>query len=307
MDPKIEDSNRFGLLTENELAAFEVCVGGRLPEDYRKYLLIHNGGTPHPNTFTISEDEGDTSVHILYGLHAGPSWASLKRSVEVYRGRIPSEAIPIGSDPLGNAILLVFQGPRMGEICFWDHEQEGGPSDWDNVVTVAPSFSKFLGLLKEFDPPEDLKDDEVSRIIGEGDLAKLTELLEAGLSVNTKDKFGHKLADVAAVKDRSDVLKLLIERGADLSGTLGIAAQNGHVDCVRMLLSSGVEVNERFGSMGSTALINAASFGFDETVRELLSKGADVHALDSKGRSALQLAGWGEHRNIIHMLKAAGA
>lgn len=72
MNPVIEDSNRFGRLAEEPLAAFEASLGGRLPEDYRAFLLEHNGGRPRPATFTISKGEGETNVHTLYGLHDGP-------------------------------------------------------------------------------------------------------------------------------------------------------------------------------------------------------------------------------------------
>ncbi len=307
MAPIIEDSNRFGAATEQDVCAFETSLGVRLPEDYRRFLLKHNGGRPRPATFRIGAAEGESRVHLFLGLHDGPSWASLRRDVETLRHRIPRNTIPIGDDPFGNSLLLVLQGSRRGELCFWDHECEGGPSTWDNVTPVAASFTAFLESLKEFEEPPELQDDEVTRRIAAGDIAWLEKLLDSGVSPDAKNKFDHKLADVAAVQDRPDVLKLLCRRGAELSGALRMATQNGNLDAARALLDLGVDVDDRSSPDGVTALMNAAAFGHDETVRLLLSKGANVRAKDSKGRSALQLASWGEHREIIRMLKAAGA
>jgi ankyrin repeat protein len=54
-------------------------------------------------------------------------------------------------------------------------------------------------------------------------------------------------------------------------------------------------------------LVGAASTGDTEKVQALLAKGADVNAKDNKGRTALMGANKKGHKEIVQLLKKAGA
>ena len=77
---------------------------------------------------------------------------------------------------------------------------------------------------------------------------------------------------------------------------LGCAAKNGRTDAVKLLLDRGADINKRwggyrFGFWNPTPLILAASEGRTETVRLLLNRGADVNAMDctpNVGQSMLE-------------------
>lgn len=59
---------------------------------------------------------------------------------------------------------------------------------------------------------------------------------------------------------------------------------------------------------GSTALMLAASSGDSESVRDLLSKGADVSAkFTETGKTALMLAKEKGYTDIVQFLEAAGS
>jgi len=68
---------------------------------------------------------------------------------------------------------------------------------------------------------------------------------------------------------------------------LALAARNNNVRIVDLLLKRGANVDE-LGEEGETALMKAAASSCnEETVRALLSAGADLTARDHKGRNAL--------------------
>jgi len=97
-----------------------------------------------------------------------------------------------------------------------------------------------------------------------GDCARLRALLDDGIDVNLK----HASEDEA-------------------EGTaLKHAAENGHLDAVKFLLSAGAKANEKFGSSWGadrqTAIMHAAKAGYVEIVRALIDAGAVALAKDDK-------------------------
>ena len=85
------------------------------------------------------------------------------------------------------------------------------------------------------------------------------------------------------------------------------AIRQGDLERVRQLIQDGQDVN-RGGSDGVTPLMEAAHYGRDQIVRELIRAGADVNGKDIIKRTALHLASssWG-HSSVIKTLAEAGA
>ena len=85
------------------------------------------------------------------------------------------------------------------------------------------------------------------------------------------------------------------------------AASAGNADTVRSLLASpNVDVNG-IDEQGNTALMQAARFGHDEVVRELLIAKADVKIRNNEGKTALMLAAEAGHDQTVAVLTQAGA
>uniref|UniRef100_UPI00398F7E32 ankyrin repeat domain-containing protein 16 isoform X2 n=1 Tax=Pristiophorus japonicus TaxID=55135 RepID=UPI00398F7E32 len=99
----------------------------------------------------------------------------------------------------------------------------------------------------------------------------------------------------AAMHGRFEAAELLLERCGykpDAKDSCGVtpfmdAVQNGHIEIARLLLE-----RHREGHAG--------------TIETLLTLGADVHAKDVKGRSALHMACAGQHAKCIRVLLDAG-
>jgi hypothetical protein len=143
---EIRESNAYGPLSAFRLTAFEDRLGFTLPDEYRDFLLAHNGGTPVPATFS-SEREGEDRVESLYGLHDGPDHLRLDEMWDIYRRRLPRGLLPIGADPFGNALCIALSGPHRGRIYFWDHEYEPQDDPFEALTPLADGFAMFLGSL----------------------------------------------------------------------------------------------------------------------------------------------------------------
>lgn len=78
-----------------------------------------------------------------------------------------------------------------------------------------------------------------------------------------------------------------------------------HVEICQLLVEAGAEINS-VDRAGNSALMLAAWHGFTETVKFLLSKGADLSYKQIKsGRTALDLANQFEHEETYQVIKAA--
>lgn len=84
------------------------------------------------------------------------------------------------------------------------------------------------------------------------------------------------------------------------------AASAGNVDTVNTLLTSpNVDVNGT-DDQGNTALIQAARFGHDHVVTQLLIAKADPQIKNKAGKTALMVAAEGGHEQTVAVLTQAG-
>jgi len=139
-----------------------------------------------------------------------------------------------------------------------------------------------------------------------------------------REKYAHAPADndpselyQAAWKGDAELVSTLLEQGADPNvlerGTDGwcpllIAAAEGHETTVSVLLESGAYCDAR-NDKGRTALMFAASYGYDSIVRELLYEYADPNIVptDGQGWTALMAAAHANHIETMRILLDGGA
>jgi ankyrin repeat protein len=140
------------------------------------------------------------------------------------------------------------------------------------------------------------------KAVRNGDQRSLAKLLEKGINVNIRSKY---------------------------FGWTGLmyAAFFGHIDCVRLLLQKGAQVNKRsknnwrlmfmghtemasYGiryEKGRTALMNAVMRRRPAIVKLLLENGAEVNARTSSGWTALMAAASKDDADTVKMLIDSGA
>lgn len=182
----------------------------------------------------------------------------------------------------------------------------------------------------------------------EGNLALVKDLVESkGQNVNVQDATGMSALDIAASKNRSDVLAYLKSKGAKpgkaqgqskLAEKFTESLTSKNLKAAKEIMRSGLDPNAkhegapvlyiavRFGDMemikylaehgakvdatdemNITALIVAAHNGKKEAVQYLISKKADVNHIGDGGRSPTSVAAEQGHNDIVKILKAAGA
>ena len=127
------------------------CFG--LTNDYREFLLTHNGGRPKEPCFNFKGEEDGSTIDKFFGIYKDYN-SNLLLRLELLKDRIVDEAFPIARDVFGNVICLIVKGKRRGQIYFWDHETEadtdqGERPNYSNMTLIADSFSEFIDGLSE--------------------------------------------------------------------------------------------------------------------------------------------------------------
>ena len=152
-----------------------------------------------------------------------------------------------------------------------------------------------------------------------GDVIKVRGLLDGGVDINyhSKDKqaTGRTALTEAAIQGQLDVVRLLLERGANLNWQdravgftpLGWAANQGHESIVRALLEAGADPNLATPEFLRTPLMAAAQRGSLPIVKVLIAAGANVNAPTCDGRTALSIAQEKKHDDVVTLLAGIGA
>src|SRR6266851_1536916 len=155
------------------------------------------------------------------------------------------------------------------------------------------------------------KADAFAEAARKGDAAVVKRLLDEGVDVNTKYRYGATALFYACDRGHLEVVKLLIDRGADVNVkdtfysatplTWAVNPAMGrkpqHPEVVRLLLQHGAQGKEQ-ALMGAIAAPDAA------TTKVIL----DLGGLSAGTLSdALEAATRGKHQDIVAMLEQAGA
>jgi len=159
---------------------------------------------------------------------------------------------------------------------------------------------------------------ELARADGLNEIAHLIEARDVRDAVCVR---GQRLPAAARAGDAVEVGRLLaagaeVDERIPMTGTvdddytpLGLAAREGHVAPVRLLLAAGADLRLLNGLMGATAAHEAAYAGHAEVLEILVTQGA--LALDARGAyngmTALHDAVWQGHPAAVRVLLEAGA
>ncbi|KAL4617916.1 cortactin-binding protein 2-like isoform X1 [Arapaima gigas] len=143
----------------------------------------------------------------------------------------------------------------------------------------------------------------------QGNVTLLSMLLNQDpMALSPLDKDGNSALYSAAQHGHTDCVKLLLTSGAscdapDQNGftPLHIAATHSHAGCVEVLVASGADVN-RAALGGHTPLYLACSSGSPECVRALLDAGADCTLITADSCTTLHAAVSSGHVGCLELL-----
>ena len=157
--------------------------------------------------------------------------------------------------------------------------------------------------------------DEFCRACKEGNLLKVKSMVERGHYVNKRNDYGFYRTPLmyAAGEGRFDVVKYLINHGADVSKTddyeqtaLHYASGYGHLKMVELLLSKGARIDVE-DMWCHTPLMLAAKKGHSDILLCLIKQGADLNKTNRHKRTALHFAIGCGHLKVVELLLSKGA
>lgn len=138
------------LLIEKELQV-------SFPEDYKEFLLIHNGGEPADEIgLSFLETDYETNEQFEQEIDI-QSFSMLEELPEFYENLIgevlPEDAgyISIACDSCGNDILLCVDNTNFGRVYFGDHDMLDPETDYLGLSLIANSFTDFVNSLHPFE------------------------------------------------------------------------------------------------------------------------------------------------------------
>lgn len=133
-----------------------------------------------------------------------------------------------------------------------------------------------------------------------------------GANVNSRNGDGLPAMIIAAEQGNVSLMKFLFELGVNLDGraegrrdtSLMRRAEIGDMESVRFLVTSGADVNLKDRG-GETALMKAVRARKRRIVEFLIASGADISDTDYTGRTALNYAEEARARSIMRLLRKA--
>lgn len=146
---------------------------------------------------------------------------------------------------------------------------------FSTIINIYQSSNSFISFAK---PKNELNYKLISASKN-GDINQVVELIKQGASVNFIDK---KLGN-----EVSNIYESL--RYKDGKTSIVTAANNGHLEIIKVLLANGANINIK-GYNGNTALLASASKGDIKTIKFLVNENADLSIENNDNETALLVA-----------------
>lgn len=149
--------------------------------------------------------------------------------------------------------------------------------------------------------------------IRNGNLEKVKEELDKGLSVNAVTEAGNPALILASLNNKLDIARFLINAGASINATnkegetaLMFICANGSLEFVKFCIEEGANINAA-DKRGETSLVKASGKGNLEIVKFLLEEGVNVNRLDRYKETALFYATRENKPAVVNLLVEKGA
>ena len=142
-------------------------------------------------------------------------------------------------------------------------------------------------------------------------VALVGELIKQGINVNELDVNKDAPLIIAAYNGYTEIVKLLLESGADVSvvdpgmkaTALHAAAYAGNAEVAKLLIEHKIDIDKQGPYNGYTALHDAVWQNNIETAQILIEAGANLNIKSHTGETPLEFAKSRNHREIIALIE----
>jgi len=179
------------------------------------------------------------------------------------------------------------------------------------------ALARLIAAGAPLDSTDDARRTPLLIAVEKDDLKAAELLINAGANINAQAANLDTPWLQAGALGRTDMLRLMIPRKPDFTirnryggNALIPACERAHVDTVKLLLTTGIDVNH-INDLGWTGLLEIVILGDGgprhiEVARLVLAAGADPNIADKEGVSPLAHAKRNGQKTIADMIEAAG-
>ncbi len=194
---------------------------------------------------------------------------------------------------------LEMDDSQLPEELFIDGSKKPNYIEFDSNAKTAPATAQGPNAAA-------YNEEGLINAVSSNDIESATKILDAGISPNTADNATSTTPlFIAIANNNPEMVQLLLEHGASVTqvndkglmpiheaargavyGSDGLFRSNEILD---MLIRKGANINQK-DILGETPLMLAAKAGRPDTIRFLLTRGADATAVDLDGKTAADIA-----------------
>lgn len=183
------------------------------------------------------------------------------------------------------------------------------------ILDVSKCFSKdFINVCKEklYDPIDhDLdktKLNQLFQVIRDHNYDGLENEIKKGRNLNQLNGNGIAAIHLAVIKDEINMVKKLLEEGADVNiqgvnnkTPILVASTQGNIEIIKLLVTEGADLNS-VSSRGENVLMFAANSGHLEAVKYFVNKGFAINKRNIYGKTAVDFAKENKHSHVSDFL-----
>ncbi|WP_288301573.1 ankyrin repeat domain-containing protein [uncultured Brachyspira sp.] len=260
---------------------------------------FNNSNDKSPVDLTLLEKSAENSAKITEMLIGKADKNIINDSLE---GKTPL-IIAVGNSYIDTAKILIENGANINAVDF-----EG----WSALsYAVNNGDIEIAKLLLE--NKSKIKDELLIAIkspIVESSINIMKLLIDNKANINYTDENGFNPLNIAIESGDMELTKFLIKNGANVNSLMqdglsliGYAIAQNNMDLLQILIENGANVNYTNGdSWANTPLQTASRLGLDNVVRILLTRNADINAVDMNGNTALHTAALNSQLSVVKLL-----
>lgn len=260
---------------------------------------FNNSNDKSPVDLTLLEKSAENSAKITEMLIEKADKNIINDSLE---GKTPL-IIAVGNSYIDTAKILIENGADVNAIDF-----EG----WSALSYAVNNGDIEIAKLLLTNRAK-IKDELLIAIkspIVESSINMMKLLIDNKANINYTNENGFNPLNIAIESGDMELTKFLITNGANVNSLMqdgvsliGYAIAQNNMDLLQILIENGANVNYTGGdSWANTPLQTASRLGLDNVVRILLTRNADINAVDINGNTALHTAALNSQLSIVKLL-----